>query len=655
MKRLFFITLLLAWTGISLAQNNPYEIDDECYNYYSQADLLVGKPEFKDVNEQLLVTARQKGDTKAETLYYVEVLKDLIAHPVSPENDKAVDEAFETLKEVASKYGYAQYFYFSYQITQNYYHNSNRNYRALQLLKEMQELALKENSAYGLWGSVRYLASLYIAQNDYVSAKPYLLKAIKVFKETDDPTVKRQSPTRVYCDLADTYPIGSDSVRINVEKGMLEAKVHLDTVRCWYYQARLAALDGDIPRYQQLRDRLLSDPHLFQVNKKAETYFSLIDAVFDGTIIQREREIVGLSSIREMKVVANLCEIQDPNKFPEYKDFAFYLEKRLVRRLENALSNTTQSNLTELDVTMGKAALSADLQEKEHTITQISHWLLILLSVLFAVSAIFFLTHILNLKKRQKIDQLHIKELKEANEKVRLADAAKTRFVQNMSHEVRTPLNAIVGFSQLLSLPDGALEPEEKDEFANHIVNNTQMLTMLLDDILNISAMDNGEYRIVYSSGEMHFMAQEAISSAEHRLQPGVKMYYAPEKEEPFTFTTDPRRVQQILINLLTNACKQTTEGEIRLTSSLEENPGFVTYAVTDTGPGVAPENAEKIFERFTKLNDFVQGTGLGLSICRDIAGRMGAKVFLDTSHTAGGARFVFMVPIEPPQTNNPS
>ena len=319
---------------------------------------------------------------------------------------------------------------------------------------------------------------------------------------------------------------------------------------------------------------------------------------------------------------------------------------------EKAISTTTQSHLTELDITMGKAALSANLEEKEHRITQISHWLLILLSVLFGVSAIFFLTHLNNLKKRQKIDQLHIQELQEANEKVRLADAAKTRFVQNMSHEVRTPLNAIVGFSQLLSLPDGALEPEEKEEFAGHIVNNTQMLTMLLDDILNISAMDTGGYRIVYSSGEMHFMAHEAISSTEHRLQPGVKMLCAPEKEEPFTFTTDPRRVQQILINLLTNACKQTTEGEIRLTSSLEENPGYVTYAVTDTGPGVAPEAAEKIFERFTKLNDFVQGTGLGLSICRDISERMGAKVFLDTSHTAKGARFVFMVPVKPP-TNN--
>ncbi|MCR4568836.1 MAG: HAMP domain-containing histidine kinase [Bacteroidales bacterium] len=655
MKRIFFITLVLAWTGISFAQNNPYGIDDECYEYFAQADILRGKPGFKDINEQLLLTAREKGDTKAETLYYVEALKDLTSSKSSPDNDKAVDEAQRILKEVSRKYGFPQYFYYSYEVVQTYYHNNGMKHRTLELLQEMQKLALEEDNAFGLWSSGRYLASLFIAQSDYVSAKPYLIQAINVYNKTDDPTVKKQSPTRLYCELADTYPIGTDSVHINVQKALLGAKQHLDTLRCRYYQARLAALDGDIARYKELRDYCMADPQMLQVTKNADTYFSLIDAVFDGTIAQREKEVVSLHSIREMKVIANLCENQDPNKYPDYKDFAFNLEKKLVERFERSISSTTQSHLTELDVAMDKAALSADLRDKEHTITQISHWMLILLSILLGVLAVFFWSHLNSLKKRQKKDQQHIKELQEANEKVRLADAAKTRFVQNMSHEVRTPLNAIVGFSQLLSLPDGALEPQEKEEFAHHIVNNTQMLTMLLDDILNISAMDNGGYRIVYSSGEMHFMAQEAISSAEHRLQPGVKMYYVPEKEEPFTFTTDPRRVQQILINLLTNACKQTTAGEIRLTSSLEENPGYVTFAVTDTGPGVAPENAEKIFERFTKLNEFVQGTGLGLSICRDIAGRMGAKVFLDTSYTAGGARFVFMVPIEPPQTNNPS
>ena len=366
------------------------------------------------------------------------------------------------------------------------------------------------------------------------------------------------------------------------------------------------------------------------MNRKADTYFSLIDAVFDGSIVQQRDQIVNLTSIREKKVIANLCENQG------LKDFAFDLEKDLVIRLEKAISRTNQSRVSELEITMGKAALSADLETKEHQISRISHLTLILLSLLMAALALFF--------------WIHNRKLREANERVRMADNAKTRFVQNMSHEVRTPLNAIVGFSQLLSLPDGSLEPEEKEVFAGHIVNNTKMLTMLLDDILNASAMDNGDYSINYEEGEKDYMAQAAISSSEHRLQPGVQLYYAPEEPEPFTFVTDPRRVQQILINLITNACKHTSKGEIKVSSSLKEHPGYLSYAVTDTGPGVPPDQAEKVFERFTKLNDFVQGTGLGLSICRDIAGRMGARVYLDTTWKGPGARFVFTIPLEAPK-----
>ena len=254
-----------------------------------------------------------------------------------------------------------------------------------------------------------------------------------------------------------------------------------------------------------------------------------------------------------------------------------------------------------------------------------------------------------DLKKSREQDQQQIRELQEANEKVRLVNEAKTRFVQNMSHEVRTPLNAIVGFSQLLALPDGTLPPAEKEEFSGHIINNSKMLTMLLDDIMNTSAMDKGEYRITYEDGEKDFICESAISSTEHRLQPGVKMYYQPLEPMHFTFRTDPRRVQQILINLLSNSCKHTSEGEIKLTSSLKENPNFVTFAVEDTGIGVPKDKAEVIFDRFTKLNSFSQGAGMGLSICRDIANRMGARVFLDTDFTGKGARFVLMVPIIPP------
>ncbi len=644
MKRTAFILLALAVSvPFASAQNNPLGIDDTCYAFYREAERYLGKTEFPAANDLLYQSAKEKGDEKAHVLYYVEALKHLSCLPGSEENDLAVDNAQEILKKEASEHGHRQYFYQSYNIVQKYYYRRNKPYRAMLLLQDMQEDALENNDAYGIWTASKYLASLYINQNDYVSAKPHLEQALYIYNNSTDESISAESPTRLYCDLADTYPIASDSVRINVEKGTKAAKLGLDSLRCHYYLARLAALNGNLKEYQRLKDLCLGNPSFSQITPDSELFFSLIDSAHDGSILQREDDIFRLSSVRQMKVIANICENRG------YKDFAFGLEKELVRIMEKELSKTNQSRISELDVTMGKAALNAELDAKEHLLSNIMKLVLGLVIAILGVVAIFLLMHVRNLKKAKEKDAKQIQELQEANEKVKLADAAKTRFVQNMSHEVRTPLNAIVGFSQLLSLPDGTLAPEEKEEFAGHIVNNTKMLTMLLDDILNTSSMDNGSYRISYEEGEKDFMCQSAISSAEHRLQPGVKMYYQPEEDEHFTFTTDPRRVQQILINLLTNACKHTSAGEIKLTSSLAEYQGFVTFAVTDTGPGVPAEDAEKIFERFTKLNQFVQGTGLGLSICRDIAGRMGAEVFLDKTHTGPGARFVFKVPVEPP------
>lgn len=631
MRARIFFTLAFILAALRLpAQDNPYEIDNNCYTWYQEAELLVGKEGFKEASDQLLKTAQEVGDKKAETLYYTLVLKDRVKYPLTPENEQKALEAQKTLKQVALETGHDQYYYYSYLLLQNYYYNNGQEYRALAMTREMQAEALEAGNSYGLWLSDRNLASLYIAQNDYVSAKPHLLRAIQTWKDSDDETVKRQSPTRLYCDLADTYPIGTDSVRINVNKALEEAKQHLDTLRCWYYQARLAALSGNQKQYRLLRDRCLSDPQIPQVNRKADTYFSFIDAVFDGSIVRQRDQIVNLTSIREKKVIANLCENQG------LKDFAFDLEKDMVIRLEKAISRTNQSRVSELEITMGKAALSADLETKEHQISRISHLTLTLISLLMAALALFF--------------WIHNRKLREANERVRMADDAKTRFVQNMSHEVRTPLNAIVGFSQLLSLPDDSLTPEEKQEFSNHIMNNTKILIMLLEDILNTTDMDNGQYKITYDEGEVHFMCRAAITSSEHRLHSGVEMFYEPESEEPFTFRTDPQRVQQILINLLTNACKHTSKGKIVLASSLTAKPGFVTFSITDTGPGVPADQAEAIFDRFTKLNSFVQGTGLGLSICREIATLMGANVYLDTTYTAGGARFVFEVPVVPPE-----
>ena len=649
MKGLLRIILLLVMVlpaSFTSAQNNPYGIDDECYVLFQRAETLAGfvsDEEFNLVNDSLLHTALSKRDNKAQVLYYVERVKHLNRRSIKYE--ERLLKAFEELKTISLSFGYKQYFYYGYELVQNFYYNNGKPNTAIEMLQEMQAYAIEHNDAYGMWYSSRYLVSLYLSMSDYISAKKYILQSIQVHNETDDPTVKRQSINRAYCDLADTYPVLSDSMRICVEMGFEKSIMRLDTIRSYYYMAVIAALDKNEKKYRELRDICLADDQLRVVSSTAGTMFHLIDEIIEGRIDEKDlNEIEALHRMREMKFVVNIAEIYG------FENTAFRLEKHLMELLEQNFAKSNQLNLAELDAKMGNNLLTADLAEKSQQLARRTLILTILVTAVLLGLLAFSYSQVIGLRRRRIRDQKMINELTAANKKAEIANAAKTRFVQNMSHEVRTPLNAIVGFSQLLSLPDDALTPEEKQEFSNHIMNNTKILIMLLEDILNTTDMDKGEYKITYDEGEVHFMCQAAISSSEHRLHSGVEMFYEPESQEPFSFRTDPQRVQQILINLLTNACKHTSKGKIVLSSSLTAKPGFVTFSVTDTGPGVPADQAEAIFDRFTKLNSFVQGTGLGLSICREIATLMGANVYLDTAYTGGGARFIFEVPVVPPE-----
>ena len=260
-------------------------------------------------------------------------------------------------------------------------------------------------------------------------------------------------------------------------------------------------------------------------------------------------------------------------------------------------------------------------------------WAITILVFLLIVFSILFLKHDVDVQRKAKI------AAQEANR-------MKTLFVQNMSHEIRTPMNAIIGFAQLLGLPDGVNTEEEKAEYLSYVMNNSHLLTLLVGDILSLSDVEHGNYQMNFSLCNLNEMCRMSIKSVDHRAQPGVTISFHSGLPEDLKVYTDGMRVQQVLINYLTNACKHTEKGSIILESSLNTNPGMVTFSVTDTGHGVPPEKAQLIFQRFVKLDSFVQGAGLGLSICKVIAENLGGKVWLDTSYT-GGARFMFTIPFK--------
>ena len=134
-----------------------------------------------------------------------------------------------------------------------------------------------------------------------------------------------------------------------------------------------------------------------------------------------------------------------------------------------------------------------------------------------------------------------------------------------------------------------------------------------------------------------------------HRKPEAVKLTFTSDVPDDFSFITDGQRTQQVLINFLTNAEKHTERGSILLHSSLTENPGYITFSVTDTGTGIPVDKMDSVFERFKKLDEFKQGTGLGLNICRIIAERLHGEVKVDKEYT-GGARFLFILPLNQKQ-----
>lgn len=220
----------------------------------------------------------------------------------------------------------------------------------------------------------------------------------------------------------------------------------------------------------------------------------------------------------------------------------------------------------------------------------------------------------------------------------------KTQFVNNISHDIRTPLNAVVGYSQLLAQASDIITESERMEYMKYIESSGELLTMLIDDILSISDIEHDILHINTQLCSCNIICDKAVSCCMMRTPVGVKMYYESEFGDSFYIRTDPKRVQQILINMISNSCKATVKGEIRVDCRRSAKPGYIDFVVSDTGTGVAPEKAKEIFNRFVTIDDNNSGHGLGLDICMKISKRMGGDIWLDQEYK-NGARFVLTLP----------
>ncbi|MCF0202842.1 MAG: tetratricopeptide repeat protein [Bacteroidaceae bacterium] len=229
-------------------------------------------------------------------------------------------------------------------------------------------------------------------------------------------------------------------------------------------------------------------------------------------------------------------------------------------------------------------------------------------------------------------------EAEKARDEAEKANKLKGVFIENVVHELRTPINAIQGFNQLLTDEDYPPSPEESMEYMGYITDNCNLLITLVQDTLDVSQMESGNYPMNISSFSLKESCQKTLEKFSDKVQPGVQLQLA--ECGDFSVTSDRVLIERLIANYVSNACKYTYEGSITLAfcKTGEEN---WEVAVTDTGVGIAAENAEKVFDRYEKLGSYIQGNGIGLAIVRLIAYLLHGKAFMDTAYTAGGCRFV--------------
>ncbi|MEG1543284.1 MAG: HAMP domain-containing sensor histidine kinase [Tannerellaceae bacterium] len=306
---------------------------------------------------------------------------------------------------------------------------------------------------------------------------------------------------------------------------------------------------------------------------------------------------------------------------------------RIYVQIKDSISETTYYNkLAELKTKyeLNKLELNSKQMELEHSETR--GQMLVMFGGLILLALICLLLGYVAYSR-----SCLGKALQLGKDKAEEADKLKSAFLANMNHEIRTPLNAIIGFSQVL------IEEEDKDkreEFAQIIYHNNELLQRLISDVLDISKIESNMITFTYALTDLPQLMKEIYNMTLLHMPEGVELILAPTPS--VEIQTDRNRLTQVLTNLLTNATKYTVKGSICFGYEVLETE--IAFYIKDTGHGIPADKLETVFSRFVQLNDYTKGVGLGLAICKGFVDKMGGRIEL-ISEVGVGSTFTVILP----------
>lgn len=554
-------------------------------------------------------------------------------------------------KDLCLKVGDEYQFYRSWDLLCDLMLFSNLDLESIAEHQKMQDDASERKSEIGLAFSTVRIGTNYATRREYDKAKPYFKQPLTVFEKSkcwNDYIISASNYIIVLLHTGQKEEALSTYLHLDSLANAFIAGNNIEKNARRIITIKEMASEVYADLYKELKDTLFLKQNLKELEKfyrkapnvsrihlyNSKIHYATVTNNLPDLITYQDSAAlyymkghnkVALSDVY-LDMAKNLFKLQ------KYKDAYLTLHKH-VDLSDSIYKKDFQEQLTEMSTRYNVNKLELDAQKAHMEARNTQYYYACALIVILTIALLISLKFYLHKLKSNHMLEKQAQELIQANERVQKAQLVKTAFIQNMNHEIRTPLNAIVGFSECLaSIPMGQ---EEIQEMSFLIKKNSDNLLKLISDTIAIANIDSDESALNYQDISLDELCSGLIHEMEPNAPQGVKLFYTPGNTD-YIFTSDRNIVSQILNNLLHNALKFTQHGEVELSYEIGNDKKELHLFVRDTGPGVSSELKEQIFERFYKVDSFIQGAGLGLSLCRILAERLNAHVYLDDSYHEG-------------------
>lgn len=542
------------------------------------------------------------------------------------------------MQAFSRRHNQLKYYYFTWNRLVLYYTKHAQYTLAQYEIQRMLDQAIKDDYKPATGQAYQQLGHIYRLKKLLRPSLEYYRKGVEYLEQSQE---SYHSMCNAYLNLVSAYIAVNDYD--NAQKNLDKARnVVTQPAEGWEIKMREVTINANTGKFAEARALLneiersttaISREHRliawYTIYVQSDAY---VDALRTLDALFAEYERLGTDKLYYSSFLSSRAQLYAAlgNYYAAYKDQQQYLTTYMQQT-----SADGERTLSEFATLMDVARLDREKTEAQQQVqTERLHRtyvIIVTLAIILALAAFFILT-LTRMNRRLALAKRAAED----------SDRMKGIFIRTITHEINTPLNAIVGFTELAA--GASTDDQERQSYINIVRENSGYLQKLVNDVLYISDIESSDTPPVRTLVELNNCCTQCIAHAEALAPSQVRLLFTPETAAPCMIHTSLPHVTKVLNELLANALRFTQKGTVSLSYAHSADRQQIIFTITDSGPGIPAHEAERIFDRFVKLNAFNQGLGLGLGVCRLIAQALGGEIHLDTTYTQG-ARFHFTIP----------